>query len=505
MNHQCRDSTKLTEVSSLLTDRGESSTEEMKTGNPVGRPKSQPNSTEQPEAKPPRRKRRTKAQILLDRGKARQQKGVKTRSLKTSPINIAINEECKRQLQKSRETDPDANKYANTSKRASEKKVEGPNKTRPKTPQIIVSDKAIADILRNSSAASNEEPVYTPTIIRKFRPPKSKYQLELEALQCNRNFSSSSEVSIASTSTSRRSPPYIPSPPVAHSPSVPEPGIFEPSKPVDDLVERDYPLLPPLPKIPSVSKYVYVNAWLAKKQATWCSKYTDVLHKMLKRDALIATYKCMVKSCSFTTTSPKNFEKHICLHEKSLLPKEFLYYCPYCFIVEYSAASLMAHYESHLKDKFSCSVCFYRSAEESSCYEHLKSHHSNRPPDIYECPLDVASATLDEMTTMKLKHRRKEFVAGIKCSGKFAKHLVIDPNVTISLFPACNVLFYLLDVYEAHMKEHRTKNDADVTADITSYKLNVMNNKVGMFQCLSCEFGTESRSESVCLKLINVI
>lgn len=55
------------------------------------------------------------------------------------------------------------------------------------------------------------------------------------------------------------------------------------------------------------------------------------------------------------------------------------------------------------------------------------------------------------------------------------------------------------------MKEHGTKKDADVAADITSYKLNVMNNKVGMYQCLSCEFGTESRSESTCLKLTNVI
>lgn len=405
----------------------------MKTGNPVGRPRSQPNSTEQPEAKPPRKKRRTKAEMLLAREKASQQKGVKRRSPKTSPINIEINRECKRQLQKSRDTDPVANKYANTSKRASEKKVEGPNKTRPKTPQIIVSDKAIADILRNSSSASNEEQVYTPTIIRKFRPPKSKYQLELEALQ-SRNFSSSSDISVASTSTSRLSPPYIPCPPVAHLPFVPEPGIFEPSKPVDDSVEQDYPLLHPLPKILSVSKYVYVNAWLAKQQPTWCSKCTDTLQKMLKRDALIATYKCMVKTCSFTTSSPKNFEKHICLHEMSLLPKEFLYHCPYCFFVDCSAASLMGHYQTHLQDKFSCSVCFYRSAEESSVFEHLKFHHSNCQPVIYECPLDVA--TLDEMTLMKLKHRRKEFVAGIKCSGKFAQHLVLDTNTEISLVPS---------------------------------------------------------------------
>lgn len=400
----------------------------MKTGNPRGRPRSKPSSAE---AKP-RKKRRTKAQMLLDE-EAKKHKTVRKRAPKTSPISIEINKECMRQLQKSRGTDHEASKYANTSKRASEKKVDGLNKTRPKTTQVIVSDKAIADILRNSSASNDhfcteEEPVYTPTIIRKFRPPKSRYQLQQEALklQSNRNFSSSSEVSVASTSTSRlsppSSPPCIPNPPVAQSPSAPEPGIFELSKPVDDLPETDYPLLLPPPKIPAVSKYVYVNAWLAKQQATWCSKYTEVLLKMLKKDSLIATYKCMVKTCSFTTISPENFEEHIRLHEKSLLLKEFLYYCPYCFIVEYSADSLMAHYQTHLKDKYSCSVCFYRSAEEASCFEHMKSHHSYCSPVIYECPLD--GATRDEMTSMKLKYHRQEFVTGIKCSGKFAKHLL---------------------------------------------------------------------------------
>lgn len=474
----------------------------MKTG------KSQPNSAQQPEAKP-RRKRRTKAQILLDEEEGRNRKAIRKRPPKTSPISIEINRECMRQLQKSREIDPDASKYANTSKRASEKKFEGLSKNRPKTAQVIVSDKAIADILKNSSVESNdrfcteEEPVYTPTIIRKFRPPKSMYQLQKEALQ-SRNFSSSSEVSVASTSTStsRLSPPLspscIPSTPVAQSPSVPEPGIFEPSKPADD-----FPLLIPPPKIPAVSKYVYVNAWLAKQQATWCSKYTEVLLKMLKKDSLIATYKCMVKTCSFTTISPENFEKHICFHEKSLLLKEFLYYCPYCFIVEHSAASLMAHYQTHLKDKYSCSVCFYRSAEESSCFEHMKFHHSNCSPVIFECPLD--GATRDEMTLMMLKYHRREFVTGIKCSGKFVKHLMHDPNTSISLFPACNLLFYLLDVFDAHMREHASKKDADITADMNVFKLNVMNNKVGMFQCLSCEFGTESRSESLHLLLFNLI
>lgn len=174
-------------------------------------------------------------------------------------------------------------------------------------------------------------------------------------------------------------------------------------------------LIPNSSEFEPILKFYAINAWLAGKQEKWCVKQSKILIKMLERENLVSTYKCMAKICSYTTISTRNFEKHLVYHETTLNVCNFLFYCPYCFFKGSSIKSLISHYEIHLYDRYQCSYCFYRSSNEESCFEHVKCHHKDYPTKIFECPLESSANGMD---MERFQRKRKQFVCALHCSSK---------------------------------------------------------------------------------------
>lgn len=70
-----------------------------------------------------------------------------------------------------------------------------------------------------------------------------------------------------------------------------------------------------------------------------------------------------------------------------------------------------------------------------------------------------------------------------------------------SSFIGCDLKFYLIDKYEQHLDEHTQDAGIEPEAkqltlkDLKNYQKDLSNNKVGLFECLFCKFGTDQRSE----------
>lgn len=228
-----------------------------------------------------------------------------------------------------------------------------------------------------------------------------------------------------------------------------------------------------------LAKFQLINAWLARKHSNWCIKNSSVFKNMRTKKGLISTYKCMAKTCSYTTTSPKNFGKHIRCHEDTSNDIAFLYYCPYCFFTGSSGEKLLDHYiECHNHDRFQCGYCFYRSADSHSCWEHCITFHADLPRIVYECPLELVPNT--ETTKLRLKENRQRFVLPLHCS-------------------ICSLQFFLIDPYENHIKQHISVPDINSTAinDFKMYEKKLVNNQIGRYECLFCEYGTNQRGKKI--------
>lgn len=221
-----------------------------------------------------------------------------------------------------------------------------------------------------------------PKVLKKFRPPISKFRLALEN----------------SKQTGAANPIKIKS---EIDPHVKTPAI-------------------PLPLKHLNSKFHLINPWLARQKPNHCSKDSQTLLKMLTRENLICTFKCMAKCCSYATISRKNFSKHLECHQKAESFTEFLYFCPYCLFEGESILDILEHYRDHAYEKFQCGKCFYRSVSHESCWEHFKSFHlkdSESETKIYECPLE--SGPINKGTLSLLKSLREENVKQIVCTCKY--------------------------------------------------------------------------------------
>lgn len=233
-------------------------------------------------------------------------------------------------------------------------------------------------------------------------------------------------------------------------------------------------VLPPESIVP-VSRFHLINAWLARKQSSWCVKNSDCLKKMINKESLVSTFKCMAKACSYTTISRKNFKTHIQCHESTSNQLQYLYFCPYCFFKGSGVENLLHHYTTyHNHDCFQCGSCFYRSADAHSCWEHCTAmHHPHLPPIIYECPLEPAPN--NEKTKLRLKNKRRQFVLPLQCT-------------------SCSLQFYLMDQYEAHFSQHIDISET-VINDLRMYRSKIVNSQLGRFECLFCDYGTNQRGE----------
>lgn len=66
-------------------------------------------------------------------------------------------------------------------------------------------------------------------------------------------------------------------------------------------------------------------------------------------------------------------------------------------------------------------------------------------------------------------------------------------------FTDCPSSFYFQIPYENHIKLHITSTDAKEKAtamfDLAMYDKKIVNNEIGLYQCLFCKFGTSFRGD----------
>lgn len=234
------------------------------------------------------------------------------------------------------------------------------------------------------------------------------------------------------------------------------------------------------------------NAWLERK-GSLLIKNCFSLQKMLSRESLICTYKCLDTDCSFATLSHRNFERHLKVHEE-IRVTEFLYSCPYCLYKGDLVSDLLVHYANHNHDKYQCAYCFYRSASDSSCWEHVNTHHNGKPLRVFECPLE--SPVSSDVTYMKRNSSRNKNVQPLNCSSKKQIDIIIAIILFhFKIFTDCNQKFFLIDRYEEHLNQHAEYSETRklALADWEVYKNNQFNNEVGLFECLFCVYATGLR------------
>lgn len=257
-----------------------------------------------------------------------------------------------------------------------------------------------------------------PKVLRKFVPEKSKYRKQYEA---SKEVKAGTVTKLGTESGKKTEATFKTEIEIKKEQPNIRDQIFEEGEEESSMSHLAAIPNEPLP----ISKFHKINAWLARQQGNRCVKYSSTLHKMLTRESLISTFKCMAKFCSYATISKRNFNKHLDFHEKSGDSTEFLYFCPYCLFEGNSNSDLIDHYRDHDFDKFQCGYCFYRSASDESCWEHCKKHHcKNRQTEniVYECPLEFAPD--NKATRSLLEINREKYVKKIHCPCKHRKRSV---------------------------------------------------------------------------------
>lgn len=163
-----------------------------------------------------------------------------------------------------------------------------------------------------------------------------------------------------------------------------------------------------------MSNFMAMNPWAARAISTDAPVKSYLsLKKMLCREGLISTFKCMGKSCSFTSICATVFKAHLEFHEQASLERNFLYCCPYCVFKGDSSENLLRHYFLHYQDKYQCGYCFYRAADKQTAWEHGNTYHRNKENKIYECSSEKTTVNME-----RLIRKRKEFVEPLTCTSK---------------------------------------------------------------------------------------
>lgn len=163
--------------------------------------------------------------------------------------------------------------------------------------------------------------------------------------------------------------------------------------------------------------------WIPAKFLRKNEKYEICFKKMLRKCSLVANFKCMGLFCSFATSNANLFLSHLGLHEKEIVPCEFILLCSYCVYKGKNVKDLTHHiYNIHTKDIFQCPKCFFRSREKQTCFHHMQQHHGNEEMKILQCPrrdLDEQNLKQEQLMMERLKKKRCEFVQPIRCKRKF--------------------------------------------------------------------------------------
>ncbi|XP_062554397.1 uncharacterized protein LOC134219625 isoform X2 [Armigeres subalbatus] len=214
------------------------------------------------------------------------------------------------------------------------------------------------------------------------------------------------------------------------------------------------------------------------------TKNREHCRNMLEDDALLCLYKCMSRSCAFTTNNRFFMEQHLQLHENlhniHAGSRKCWLECAYCDIIATNNNVLLAHIDAeHATCGFQCNLCFYRSRDPTNVVVHQKTYHpiGDVPKRILIMPDHLKSFGDDEWKSMQESLRRN----------------VLPLHCTI-----CKESFYILSAYMTHLMGHGEVmihcQVCNMTVEKKSMARHLLLHSIGLYECVYCLFGANTKS-----------
>lgn len=249
--------------------------------------------------------------------------------------------------------------------------------------------------------------------------------------------------------------------------------------------------------------------WINEKYLRSNCKFEICYRKMLRKQSIVALFKCMDKRCSYATDNVELFLNHLnCHHHDTTKTDLFYLYCPYCVFKARDGKSLAHHINDyHIADTFQCSECFYRSREKEACSQHMQTVHNNPAGLIFDCPGFELNERGKAKLMDRLKRKRNENIAPIRCKREFQHNPAADflslMKERKSFFPStvCNAKYFLLEDLLEHLQGHDSKGDSEelkkVEETLEILEQTFETRSYGMFQCLFCVHGTPEQGRFI--------
>lgn len=202
-------------------------------------------------------------------------------------------------------------------------------------------------------------------------------------------------------------------------------------------------------KLPTKTKFFKFSAMQPWEKSRNNVKSKKACTSMTNKNALISTFKCLGKMCSFFTSNATIFHQHLKLHSRSRKDSlfDFFLFCSYCSFEAKFIDSLIEHiHELHCANQYQCPFCFYRCIEAQSCSVHVKNYHNEKPHIFYECPVKGVKYDINKLN-IRLLENRESFVLPVSCSGKF-----------LFIFLTLNFLNDIFIIFQ-HVENHSTLSE----------------------------------------------
>ncbi|CAO1411514.1 unnamed protein product [Diamesa hyperborea] len=208
-------------------------------------------------------------------------------------------------------------------------------------------------------------------------------------------------------------------------------------------------------------------------------KNQQLCKEMLSEICLVATFKCMAKTCSYFTNCENYFRKHLKAHAQFQCSDRYNFTkCAYCTFQSVTCEGLVEHIKGvHKYDRFQCPHCFYRTVVDFNVLTHMDLFHKMKPKMFIECSLTHVKNYSVELET--IKRTRASYVPPIVC-----------------VF--CKAKFYVFKSFIDHVNAHKEVcNTKCIKCNETTNKSSLHKHLVnchgfGLFQCVYCKYGTNT-------------
>ncbi|XP_055535324.1 uncharacterized protein LOC129724436 isoform X2 [Wyeomyia smithii] len=215
------------------------------------------------------------------------------------------------------------------------------------------------------------------------------------------------------------------------------------------------------------------------------TKNQEHCRNMLEETSLLCLYKCMARSCAFTTNNRYFMEQHLNLHETRYVsgpsaPRKCWLECAYCELIAPNCTVLLVHIDQdHSTCGFQCNLCFYRSRDPTNVVVHQKTYHPTNltTKNILIMPDNLQSFGDDEWRSMQESLRKN----------------VLPLHCTI-----CKESYYILSAYMSHLAGHTQSfvkcQVCNLNIDKKSMARHLLLHSIGLYECVYCLFGANTKS-----------